>query len=137
MHLVEACDGCVWRRTFLEESYEVQVPTSAGVYLICASARILLGRGAAGLYNAVYVGQARDLRRRFREHLRGYGNVPKARMTFRRLDYWYISASPSDLDRIEQAFLDALGPSANDRNVRARIGEGVPAGAIGRFKERG
>ena len=80
------------------------------------------------LYNAIYVGQASDLRRRFREHVRGYRDVVHAESIFRRLEFWYSEFERRNLGEIEQLFLDALGPTANGKNVKARIGEPIPAG---------
>jgi len=132
--LAAVCRGQIWNRVYLEDDYRAQIPTEPGIYLICASPRHVLERSTLRdrLYTVVYVGQASDLRRRFRQHVRGYGNVPAARSTFRRLDYWYTVASMHQLDRLEQCFIDALGPSANDRNVSVRIGNSIPAGSVGR-----
>lgn len=129
--LAAACEGRPWERTFLEPPYYSVVPNVAGVYVICASLNYmdlssnLLDR----LYNALYVGQSRDLRRRFNEHVNGYRSMAKALVTFRRLDYWYTKVEASSLSFIEQRLIDALGPVANSINVTARVNEPVPAGA--------
>lgn len=122
--------GCHWKRTYLEENYANQVPVTPGVYLICAGAKDvpLEGRVMERLYNAIYAGQATNLRRRFRQHVSGYGAVQDAKSTFRRLDFWYTPAHVADLDDMEQMLIDAFGPPANGKNVKARIGEPVPAG---------
>ena len=52
-------------------------------------------------------------------------------MIFRRLDYWYTTVTPGELNEVEQRFLDALGPAGNDKNVLARIGNPVSAGSLG------
>jgi hypothetical protein len=134
-HLSAACANRTWTRTYLEASYSGAVPAAPGIYLICASAKGPLrwppDEGQAPpLYDAVYVGQATDLRRRFCQHTRGYRNVAKAINIFRRLDYWYTRAIESELDALEERFIEALGPVANDRHVLARIGEPVPAGSL-------
>lgn len=119
-----------WRRVFLEEDYVSQVPSSSGVYLICASPRSVLvpGRVMELLYNTIYVGQSRNLRARCRNHVIGYGSVRTAKLTFGRLDFWYSELAPNELSDVEQLLLEALGPTANMINVRAKVGEPVPAG---------
>lgn len=135
--LAVACRTREWKRTYLEDTYQDSIPTGSGVYMICASVHdgLAIPGSTEGLYkrlyNAVYVGQAVNLRRRFAQHVRGYGNVPKARPIFRRLDYWYTTTLETDLNALEQCLLDALGPAANDRNVTARVGHPVPAGSVG------
>lgn len=131
------CAARKWQRTYLEHTYRSTVPTLPGVYLICSSVRQgILVSGASGdlyerLYNALYVGQAKNLRGRFGQHVRGYRNVSKARVIFRRLDYWYTTVPLGELDEVEQCFLDTLGPAANDKNVLARVGDPVSAGSVG------
>ena len=137
-----ACGTREWKRTYLEETYGLSIPTTPGVYLICASVQDgLAATGVSGrfykqLYSAIYVGQAGNLRRRFAQHVRGYGNVHNARNIFRRLDYWYATALRSELDELEQCFIAVLGPAANDRNVMAYIGKPIPAGSVGRRLKR-
>ena len=80
------------------------------------------------LYNAIYAGQTTNLRQRFQNHVQGYGNLIQAKNTFRRLDFWFTSVRSAELDEIEQLLLDTLGPTANIINVKARIGEPMPAG---------
>lgn len=134
--LAAICAPREWQRTYLEDAYRHTVPTSPGVYLICSSVQDGIAMSGASadlykrLYNALYVGQAKNLRSRFGQHLRGYRNVSKARAIFRRLDYWYTGVLLTELDQLEQCFLDALGPPANDRNVLARVGIPVPAGSL-------
>ena len=133
------CGTQDWKRIYLEDTYKHSVPRDSGVYLICTSAQDgLTVTGAAArlfkvLYTAVYVGQAINLRRRFEGHVRGYGNVLKARSIFRRLDYWYTCVIAGELDDLEQCLIDAIGPAANDQNVQARVGEPVPAGSLGKL----
>lgn len=125
-----------WQRTYLEDTYRHRIPTTSGIYLICASFHDALppptvsDRLYTRLYTAIYVGQAKNLRRRFADHTRGYGRVNKAHRVFRRFDYWYTKVSEMELDDVEQCFLDVIGPVANDRNVLARIGTPVPAGRL-------
>ena len=135
--LAVVCASRDWRRTYLEDTYRDVVPTCPGVYLICSSVQDGLAASGASaqlykrLYNALYVGQAENLRGRFGQHLRGYRHVSKARAIFRRLDYWYAHVVTTELDEVEQCFIDVLGPAANDKNVIGRVGTPVPAGSVG------
>ena len=114
-----------WHRTYLEKDYQSRVPKVSGVYLMCVEAPIG-GKVFDRLYNSVYVGQAINLRNRFNDHLRGYGDVVFAKATFRRIDYWYTRAELAELSELEQCLIDALGPSANRGNaLRARSGEPI------------
>ncbi len=128
-----------WIRTYLDDDYKDTVPRGSGVYLICVSAIDAVSGGHNAerllktLYNVVYVGQTEDLRRRFLEHTKGYGDVRHARRIFRRLHYWYSPIPSIERDAVEQCFLDALGPAANRRNVRARVDAPVPAGGLHHF----
>ena len=140
--LATLCGHRQWSRTYLEHAYRNTVPTGPGVYMICSSAQngISLSYPSTPLYeklyNTIYVGQAENLRRRFGQHLRGYRNISVAQLIFRRLDYWYTETLASELDQVEQCFLDVFGPSVNDRNVSARIGNPITAGSVGRHKPR-
>ena len=117
-----------WAKVYLERPYKDSVPSRSGVYIICGKTMSIgdMGRALNSLNNAVYVGQSTNLKKRFQEHVNGYGNVVKAKLTFRRLEYWWIELSRNDLDKCEQALVNALGPSANEVNViKAKVGEPV------------
>lgn len=119
-----------WQRVYLELDYARQVPKTAGVYLICARAKEvpISGTVMKQLYNTVYVGQTIQLKRRFKDHINGYGNVRNALKIFKRLDFWYSELNADSLDEIEQLLIDAFGPAANINNVKAKLGNPVPAG---------
>lgn len=141
--LANACGPRKWKRTYLEDTYRFSMPNAPGVYLICVSA--LDGLDTTGgehrlykqLYNAIYVGQTTNLRNRFADHVRGNNDIRKARTIFRRLHFWYASAAKDELNDLEQCFLDALGPTANDRNVMASIGKPIPAGSVKNHHKKG
>lgn len=121
-----------WNRVYLGSDYAPQVPTRCGVYLICASPKMIPidGKVMTYLYNAIYAGHSLDLRRRFRDHVRGYRDVVHAESIFRRLEFWYSEFERRNLIEIEQLLVDTLGPTANGKNVKARIGEPIPAGRM-------
>lgn len=122
-----------WRRASLDAAWQSRVATTAGVYLICASPKHvpINGKVMERFYSAIYVGQASNLRRRFRDHVRGYGAVKDAKLIFRRLDFWFAEVEATALNEVERLLLETLGPPANIRLIGARIGAPVPAGQIG------
>ena len=120
------------RQVILIREQAGDVTENSGVYVICASppATSLPRNMFKHLYNAVYVGQAVNLRTRFNKHVTGYGNVPSARALFGSLDFWFIEVPKDDLDHAESVLIDALGPVANKINgptIQARLGAPVPA----------
>ena len=121
-----------WKRTYLHSDYLYEVPTYSGVYLICAYLKHIPISGGVMecLYNAIYAGQALNLRNRFSKHVHGYRYVVKAKSTFRSLDFWYIHVDRNDLSDIEQHLINAFGPTANVKNVKAKIGMPISAGSI-------
>ena len=117
-----------WRKQPLDFNVRRHIPSASGVYAICAHA--VVGPQSAGmlaaLYNAVYVGQATNLRNRFDDHCRGYGDVRPARLVFRMLDFWFSETHA--LNEFEQLMMDALGPPANRSNViGARVNPPISA----------
>ena len=129
-NLRRAVSNYDWHQTYLEGDYATQIPTTSGVYLICASTQRIPIEGSVmqRLYNAIYAGQAFNLRQRFRQHVQGYGKVVLAKNAFRRLDFWYSAVERGKLTDVEQLMFDAFGPTANVKNVKARIGDPIPAG---------
>ena len=119
-----------WNRVYLERDFQSRVPSGSGVYLICANTRHIPinGKVMERLYNVIYAGQTKDLRRRFREHAYGHGQVLKAKGIFRAMDFWYTELDAAYLSEVEQLCIKAFGPAANGKYVRAKIGEPVPAG---------
>jgi hypothetical protein len=114
-----------WSRVYLDSEYKDRVPSNPGVYIISGNTNSIGNMGDAinCMRTAVYVGQSINLKGRFQDHIRGYGNVIKAKQTFRRLEYWWHEISRSELKKYEQALVSALGPSANEVNViKAKIG---------------
>ena len=117
-----------WSRVYHERQYKDKVPNKSGVYIISGRTTSLgnMGEAINSFNNAVYVGQSVNLKNRFQDHITGYGSVVKAKITFRRLDYWWTELAREDLIKFEQALVNALGPSANEVNViKAKIGEPI------------
>jgi excinuclease UvrABC nuclease subunit len=117
-----------WKRVYLEREYKDKIPSKSGVYIICGKTDAIGNMGAAinSLNNAIYVGQSSNLKNRFHDHVAGYGSVVKAKLTFRRLEYWWSEVSREELNKYEQELVNALGPSANVVNViMAKVGEPI------------
>jgi hypothetical protein len=126
--LCELLSQSKWTRVYLEREYRDRVPSTPGVYLICGKTDAIGDMGGAinSLNNAVYVGQSSNLKSRFQDHVVGYGNVIKAKLTFRRLEYWWCELARAELNKFEQALVNALGPSANEINViKAKVGDPI------------
>ena len=122
--------GTSWTKCFLEPTYQDVVPTSSGVYLICARPRVVLTHFPL-LYEVIYVGQEGvSLRRRFLEHCnRPKLEIQKSRGCFGLpLDYWFCPAISTDLDKLEGVLIDSFGPPANlVRKLTVRLGPAQPA----------
>jgi hypothetical protein len=117
-----------WSRVYLEREYKDKVPSKSGVYIICCKTHSIgdMGTAVNVFNNAIYVGQSINLKNRFQDHVTGYGSVVKAKLTFRRLEYWWTEVTRENMSKYEQALVNALGPSANEVNViKAKIGEPI------------
>jgi excinuclease UvrABC nuclease subunit len=125
-NLQELLANTKWTRTYLEGTYKDKIPEQPGVYIICSNTVSMgdMGPAVASLNNAIYVGQSINLKKRFTNHVSGYGNVVKAKSIFRRLEYWWTLVESEKLNIFEQVLVNALGPSANEVNViKAKIGQ--------------
>ena len=130
-----------WRRKPLEKSCRSLVPTTGGLYMICAFAdcsvagndQILSGL----LYDCLYAGKAENLRRRFGNHLK---ERSRERACFDALDFWWVEvAAPAERERVEDIILKAISPTANrinaSKSIAASLGEPLPAGSLRRGRE--
>ena len=120
-----ALAGKSWTQTYLESPYSNVVPDGSGIYLICAGAP-LDGRPFKKMYNCLYVGQSKNLKQRFKNHVSGYKDVVKVKETYGRIEFWFALVMSDELSSAEQALIDAVGPSANRSNaLRAHIGNPI------------
>jgi hypothetical protein len=106
------------------------VPEDSGIYMLgsrCAATGL-----PDPLYNALYVGQASNLRNRFLQHLRRPSpEVGRAAICFAGLDFWFMRSDEDSLNRLEAMLIECLGPSANRQaGITARLGPPVPAGVV-------
>lgn len=113
-----------WKRVPFAALHQGAVPAQAGVYVICTPG-LAADAGLFGvLYNAIYVGQSRDLRKRFLQHCRSPGReLATALNCFRVLEFWSACVDSSQLDGMEALLIECLGPPANQQaGIRATLG---------------
>lgn len=110
-----------WSRTKLDRLYRDSIPEDSGVYAICGTVPDVTQRLFKTLYNILYVGKSKSLRRRFLEHCnnpqRGVTEVKQC--LGENLDYWFTEVNPDQIDELEACLIDCFGPPAN--RIRGRI----------------
>ena len=89
------------------------VPRKPGVYAFCQARR---ARGLIFEQRVVYVGKAKDLRRRFREHLNPMAEhnleLFKA-LQGATMEFWYTQTE--DIDELEKMLIENITPEFNQR----------------------
>lgn len=118
-----------WYKVAFRQIQRRRIPEEPGVYMLGTRPA---AAGLPPLYNAVYVGQATNLRSRFLQHLqRPSPDVDRAAMCFPDLEFWFVKSDQMALNRLEAMLIECLGPPANRRaGIGAKVGEPVPAGGI-------
>jgi len=108
-----------WKSVILGHSEVRSVPSESGVYMMCAKPPLTTSESAPFglLYEAIYVGESINLKRRFREHLNTPSNkVNEARKCYpASLTFWYHLADSQQIKQIESLMIQCLGPPANDK----------------------
>lgn len=126
-----------WKKVPFSHLERTEVPESYGVYVFCAKPCPKEHPGTKhllwALFNAVYVGQATNLRQRFDAHWRN----PMAPMEAVRecfsstLEFWFTKLSSADeLCKVESVLIECLGPAANRQQgpgLKGKLGTGRPA----------
>ena len=116
------------RRFPLEESWAGQIASTAGVYCIIGMPPHNL---TGDLRTVLYAGQSKDLRARFRAHLRGQRGIREIKRVFVRLEFIYWEVVPARLGSSEQMLITCFGPVGNRQAaIRGVISEPVPAGSL-------
>lgn len=123
-----------WKKATLNPLRQDLIPTSAGVYAICAPAALLRTGVFENLYNVIYIGRASGaggLRQRFLTHCnRPAPQLRRAKECFgEELDYWFHQLNEKDVALAESRLIECLGPVVNLVRgvIEARIGEPRPA----------
>ena len=123
--------GTRWSKTEFDSRNRGKIPQSSGVYAICSSPPDFTQSLIKALYNIIYVGKSKSLRRRFLEHC----NRPKLEIEMAKhcfgdnLEYWFTEVSLDQIDELEARLIDCFGPPANlvRGHIPARIESPNPA----------
>ena len=104
-----------WRTAPLVQASEGLLPERSGVY---AMLNISRSRKLPYQLEVIYVGQANNLRRRFREHInpRQQSNLDifgfiKSELTHP--EFWYLTVPESKLNEVERELIREIKPKAN------------------------
>ena len=128
-----------WSRVFVAKRWASDVPCEAGVYMLCTPPPQcpLSFKEGAGLFNALYVGRADDLRRRFNNYCRRKNISEEARRALDellgeggRMFFIFSVIPPERLRETEGCLIRCLGPSVNKRDeikLRGKVGLPIPA----------
>ncbi len=103
-----------WTTSLYGRGLEAAVPTASGVYVIAHVTRL---HGLPIHINWLYVGQSKNLRRRYCEHV--HWTEPNPSLDAIRLDhtheFWWVTAPVDELNTLEADLIDQLNPPANRR----------------------
>ena len=126
-----------WKKVPFSKLERVEVPESNGVYVFCAKPGPAECAGPKHLlmtlFNAVYVGQATNLRQRFDDHWsRPMPPMEAVRACFSNtLEFWYTTlGSSEELCKVESVLIECLGPAANRQKgpgLKGKLEAGRPA----------
>ena len=121
-----------WKAVLLDVIWSKQVSTGAGVYMLVSNPPHTF-HADQQLQAPLYIGQAHNLRTRFRQHAGGTGQSRQIRRAFTNIYFWHMEVEEAGMSKVEQALIDAFGPTVNRNNViAARVTEGIPVNQIGR-----
>jgi hypothetical protein len=135
--LIAAIGKRSWQKVPFTKLERAEVPESYGVYVFCTkpcpSTQVAPQHLLRDLFNAIYVGQATNLRQRFDYHR----TTPMAPMEAVRecfsttLEFWFTTLeSSAELCRVESLLIECLGPTANRQKgpgLEGKLGAGRPA----------
>ena len=127
-----------WRKVSFSRLEKAQVPTEGGVYVFCAkpmsvSVNATQRHLLRTLLNAVYVGQAVNLRKRFDDHLRTpMDPMRRCRAVFSTtLEFWFTSRTFCSRNVRTRESSDRVPWSARESakgaNTKGQLGVGRPA----------
>ena len=122
-------------------SGKIAIAASPGVYMLCARTpecnfRVKPPRnGERHLYNALYIGEAQNLRKRYDDYTKGKGSSDKVNQLLQwDIDfcYWVIpGARKKTRKKLQDIMIECIGPTANtqggEKSVWAHVQTGVPA----------
>ncbi len=129
-------DSLEWKRVPFHESFDDQVPSTSGVYMICGNTPFLSAFPFSEFHNVLYVGLSRtSLKNRFRTHcMRPDVNIKSAKALYgyvsNKMRYYFAKVSADKVDVLEGRLIDCFGPPSNRQSgsVRGRVRSSKPAG---------
>ena len=130
--LLSVVTGTRWLKTRLVSHEQDSVPPRRGVYAICVKLKTLnfTQDPFKALYEIIYVGKSKSLRRRFKEHCdHAQRGVEMAKKCFGdNLEYWYTEVDLDCIDQLETRLIGCFGPPANRiSGIGGRLGTPRPA----------
>ena len=104
-----------WNHIKVTRTASNQIPDSPGIYMFCVTQEY----NGLKLQNPMYIGKAKNIKRRFRYHLKYNERVISLKNCFRnKLDFHYLKLPNSTTDNIlrllEQSMIDCYGPQFNE-----------------------
>jgi excinuclease UvrABC nuclease subunit len=103
-----------WAACSYGRGLEAVVPEASGLYAVVEVSRL---HGLPTSMVWLYVGQSKNLRRRYREHV--HWTEPNPGLDAVRLshshEFWWTASPHQSLNAIEADLIDQLAPSANRR----------------------
>ena len=108
-----------WQSRPLSHASKGSIPATTGVYMMCVCPPMMhqMRNPFASLINVIYVGQSKNLRTRYQNHL----NTPSAKVRAARstyadsLRFWFLQLPANEIRVAESILIDCFGPPANDK----------------------
>ena len=115
-----------WRHVNLRLHHSATIPSTSGIYAFCQKASLISGAPSnsfwSTMYTPMYIGRARNLQRRFQDHLSGRTDASRIISKFNNLEYWWTEIVEAEFIQAESVMIRAFGPSANLVQGTALIG---------------
>jgi excinuclease UvrABC nuclease subunit len=102
-----------WKNTGFFKSMASNVPLDSGVYVITDTNRVM---GLPTNIDILYVGKAKNLRRRFLDHVDPWREHNKGLLTINKtssLEFWFSEFPSEKIDQLEKDLIKESKPSQN------------------------
>ena len=98
------------------------VPEKPGIYMFCASHSL----NSINLETPFYIGKAKDLKRRYKDHLRDNNKVKHLKVCFgSKLEFCFLALKDNTSNNVlrlyEQSMIDCFGPQFNEIDSVAQL----------------
>lgn len=133
---VEFLNG-TWRQTKVSSSEKFAIPSKPGIYMYCIAVPNAENAKIMQLNNPIYMGIAKNLKKRFLEHLSPQDSLYDARKCYgSNMNFLYLKIKDYDQQEVkvlyEQPMIDCFGKVVNKIDS---VGKNNPIRAnIGKFK---